>query len=369
MLAGGHARGRGHGYVGAEGQLGVDGGLPGVGGGEDAEIDAEGEQQPDDHEAAIDRGPPSARTGQQKTSSRVGPAPCRLPREPGKAAAPQPDEQQSRADPQQRRGEEHVDGEREGRVGVGVDDGREARAGRQPVDQGADRQGEPVEVEPLPERLALAAPRAATVCDAGPQHGDAGADPCRGGAGDRQADAGGGGDGGACECEPDAALDHRGDGEEGKPGTGKPGDQADHRALHACHHQEVAAGRSARPQQGEVAAISLDGSQRRQVGEAERDQRPGNGEHDVEGVGIEGVAGGGVERVREVVDELDLARKGALDLVAGAIGEVVGRPSGCPSRAAPDRAAPGPATGPPSAHRAWTLEPTLAGVIVRSAGA
>ena len=35
---------------------------------------------------------------------------------------------------------------------------------------------------------------------------------------------------------------------------------------------------------------------------------------------VEGVAGGGVERIGEVVDELDLARQCAFDPVAGPIG-------------------------------------------------
>ena len=51
------SRRRGRDHVGAECQLRVDVGLLVVGGGEDSEVDAEREQQPDDDQAAVDRAP------------------------------------------------------------------------------------------------------------------------------------------------------------------------------------------------------------------------------------------------------------------------------------------------------------------------
>ena len=64
--------------VGAERELGVDVRLLVVGGGEDAEVDAEGEQQADDEQAAVDRraAPPGA--GQQEASRRVRPRAAQL---------------------------------------------------------------------------------------------------------------------------------------------------------------------------------------------------------------------------------------------------------------------------------------------------
>ena len=88
------------------------------------------------------------------------------------------------------------------------------------------------------------------------------------------------------------------------------------RLSSAASQSEVAAARAARTKKGEVAAVALGGAEGGEIGEAERDERAGDGEHDVERLGVERVAGGAVEAVGEVVDEDDLAGKRALDAVA-----------------------------------------------------
>ena len=137
---GGDAGRRGGGDVGAERQLRVDVGLLVVGGGEDAELDAEREQQPDHDEPAVDRlaAAPRAREHERARAPRRTRS-CAVggPRERPSAEA---DEQQRCADPQQRRGEEHVRGKRQGRVRVRVDDRREPGSSCQPPDQPARRQ-------------------------------------------------------------------------------------------------------------------------------------------------------------------------------------------------------------------------------------
>ena len=65
----------------------------------------------------------------------------------------------------------------------------------------------------------------------------------------------------------------------------------------------------------EVVAVAIDGPERGQEGEPERDDRARDGEHDVQRLGVQRVAGGGVELVGEVVDELDLAGQRSLDPV------------------------------------------------------
>ena len=75
----------GHDDVGAERQLGVDARLLVVGGGEDAEVDAEGEQEPDDEQAAVDRGAAPAGAGEQEAAPRRRPLAGGPRREPGRA--------------------------------------------------------------------------------------------------------------------------------------------------------------------------------------------------------------------------------------------------------------------------------------------
>ena len=60
-------------------------------------------------------------------------------------------------------------------------------------------------------------------------------------------------------------------------------------------------------------AVALDRAERGEVGQREPDQRAGEREHDVQGLRVERVAGGGVQLVGEIVDELHLAGQRALD--------------------------------------------------------
>ena len=117
------------------------------------------------------------------------------------------------------------------------------------------------------------------------------------------------------------------DGDRGGPGGNaeQAGDDADDEALGAGQGEQPAAPRAASPQQGEVAAVGLDRAQRGQIGEAKRDQRARHRQHDVEGLRVEGVAGGAVQRVGEVVDEAHLTGQRALDAVARLVGGLEGR--------------------------------------------
>ena len=75
------------------------------------------------------------------------------------------------------------------------------------------------------------------------------------------------------------------------------------------------------PQQREVATIALDRPQRGQVGQSERDQRARNGEHDVERLGVERVAGRGGELVVRLSTNCTWPGSDAFDPVAGAVGQ------------------------------------------------
>ena len=79
-----------------------------------------------------------------------------------------------------------------------------------------------------------------------------------------------------------------------------------------------------------MAPIALDRPERGEEGEAERDERTGDGEHDEERLGVERVARGGRQALGQVVDELHLPGQGALDDVAdlGCPLERLGRASG-----------------------------------------
>src|SRR5439155_22194950 len=96
---------------------------------------------------------------------------------PAERLAAQPDEQERRAQPEQGRGEKHVDGERERRVRVGIDDRRKARARGQPIDEPRDGEREQVEIEPLPERLADPLNATPTLADVAPEGGQACSEP------------------------------------------------------------------------------------------------------------------------------------------------------------------------------------------------
>src|SRR5439155_14958133 len=84
--------------VGAERQLRVDAGLLVVGRGEEAEVDAEGEEQPGHEQAAVDRR--AAATGARKQEAAPGAraTAARPAGEPGEKAPAQPQEQQRRSE-------------------------------------------------------------------------------------------------------------------------------------------------------------------------------------------------------------------------------------------------------------------------------
>ena len=163
--------------VGAERQLGVDARLLLVGGDEDAQVDAEGEQEPEHEQSAIDRRPAPARAREQEPR-RGRRASTRDPGgAPGDQPAAQADQQQRRAQPEQRRRQEHVDRKRQRRVRVRVDHGREAGPHGQPVDEPGDAEGENIEVEPLPERPSCATDATPSLADARAEGVETDADP------------------------------------------------------------------------------------------------------------------------------------------------------------------------------------------------
>src|SRR5207302_9002759 len=106
------------------------------------------------------------------------------------------------------------------------------------------------------------------------------------------------------------------EGGERESGAERPGDEPQGEALECRQPDEIAAACAARPQEGEVAPVALGCAKSGEVGEPERDQRAGNGKHDVERLSIERVAGRAGEAVGEIVDEHDLARELPLDAVA-----------------------------------------------------
>ena len=301
--------------VGAEGQLGVDARLLIVGRGEDAEIDPEGEQQPEHEQAAVDRIAPTADAREQEAGRGRSAAGDGARGDPGDESTAQAYEKQRGADPEQERREEHVNREGEGRIRVGVDDGRESCARRQPVDEPGDEKAHQVEVEPLPEGHSFAADAPTGVADAAAEHHPSGVDANRhrGSSGQADADA---------ERHEDASdADSAGgagqpDGDERETGPDRARGDCGHDALQYGEQRKVASARSARTQECEALPVALHRAERGQIGEAESDERPGHREHDVERLGVERVAGRGGEVVAEVVDENDLARKRPLHPVA-----------------------------------------------------
>ena len=109
---------------------------------------------------------------------------------------------------------------------------------------------------------------------------------------------------------------------EGDPRPDEAGDDAYRDALGRRQRQQVAPPRAAGAQQGEVAPVALTGAERGEVGDPEGHERSGDGEEDVERLGIEGVPGRRVERVGEIVDELHLAGQRTLHPQARLIGEL-----------------------------------------------
>ena len=105
-------------------------------------------------------------------------------------------------------------------------------------------------------------------------------------------------------------------------GAEDSGDEADHHALDRREFEEIPRPGAPGAEQRQVAAVALARSQSGEVGDTEGDQCAGDRQQQEQGLGVERVAGGGVERVGEVVDELDLARQRALNPVHG-----LGRPA------------------------------------------
>src|SRR5204863_3903869 len=99
--------------VGAERQLGVDARLLVVGGGEEAELDAEGEQEADDQQAPVDRSTSPAGACEEERGPGSGLSSRRPSRKPAERLAAQPDEQKCGAEPEQGWREKHVYRQRE----------------------------------------------------------------------------------------------------------------------------------------------------------------------------------------------------------------------------------------------------------------
>ena len=137
----------------------------------------------------------------------------------------------------------------------------------------------------------------------------------------------------AAGADPAAAAGEV-DGGERERGAERAGGEAERDALERRERDQVAAAGAARAEQREVAAVALGRAERGEVGEPERDERAGHGEHDVERLGVERVAGRGVQAVGEVVDEDDLAGQRALDAVAELRRLLRARARGCPLSAA-----------------------------------
>ena len=83
------------------------------------------------------------------------------------------------------------------------------------------------------------------------------------------------------------------------------GGGSDEDAFDGCEADQSSPRRAPRAQEREVAPIALDDAESSQIGQAERDQRAGHGEHHEQRLRIKRVAGCGRQRVAEVVHELD----------------------------------------------------------------
>ena len=135
--------------VRADGQPRVDERLLIPGRGEDAQVDANASSSATiTSPRLIDAARRAALTSRKSRGLRRA-----LRREQLEEPAADAHEQQRRADPEQRRCEEHVDRQRERRVRVRADDGGEAGTCGQPPDKPAHGERDEVEVEALPERL------------------------------------------------------------------------------------------------------------------------------------------------------------------------------------------------------------------------
>src|SRR5436305_32618 len=142
------------------------------------------------------------------------------------------------------------------------------------------------------------------------------AQPRREAAADRQRDADADEDQRPTHRQADRAVDQEADRGKGEPGSERPGDDPDRPGFDARHRYELAGTGTAGAQQGKFTTVAVDRTERRQVGQAERQQRARDSEHDEKRLRVEGVAGGRFEPFGEVVDELDLAGQAAFDRVA-----------------------------------------------------
>src|SRR5207253_3749275 len=96
----------------------------------------------------------------------------------------------------------------------------------------------------------------------------------------------------------------------------RPGYEAERHALDAGEREQMPARGAARAKERERAPVAVDAPERGEVDEPERDQSTGDGEHDVERLCVEGVAGRRREPLAEVVDEADPSEQRPLDRVA-----------------------------------------------------
>src|SRR5947207_1480106 len=155
--------------VGSEGELGVDTGLLVVGRGEDAEVDAEGEQQPEDEQPAIDRGAAAAGACEQEAAGRRRASTCKPAGKPRDRAAAKTDQEEGRAKPKERGPEEHADRERDKEAaGAGARRGAgEMESGER--ESGAERPGDESEGEAFECRVSV---EVTTACAARPHEGE-----------------------------------------------------------------------------------------------------------------------------------------------------------------------------------------------------
>ena len=154
--------------------------------------------------------------------------------------------------------------------------------------------------------------RAATLGDLGGERLAGARQPRRRRARDPQADRREQGGGSSPEGELRASADQDLNGREPEGGAEHSGDQTDDHAFHAGDREQIARAGAAGSKQRQVAPVALTRAQRRQVGDAQSDQRARHGQQQEQGLGVERIARRGVERVGEVVDELDLSREGTL---------------------------------------------------------
>src|ERR1700730_17430229 len=175
-----------------------------------------------------------------------------------------------------------------GPVRARIDHGGKPGARGQPVHEPGDDEREHVEIEALPERRLLAARAPTTFTDARPEHHETrgntracSADDC-----EHHADT-------ECrECPPHSDAASRSgemNGEERQRGSDRPRNDAEQHAFRTCKHEERSPARTARAQQRKLASVAFDGSERREIGKPERDERAGQREHDVERLRVEGV--------------------------------------------------------------------------------